>query len=327
MKLVLFLAVGSLCMVSCKEAQEMANKAKEAVVETVEEVKEDLADSVPQAADATMQSLVDQNCDGYRFRKDLPFPSLVKVKTRSGMQFKGRHFQASLLGQASGVLDGEFRKEIEIDRNGGEASVSLGEQRFFPRSAGSDESSGEEKAVSINPPMALEMVREGNSWKQSAGDPNLLTASAAAPHMADQFTKEGAMPRPFWFGSRRLKPGDEVALSGKHLAMTGMNGAKGEVRLKFEAVEPVNGHPCGVFLISGSFDGGESSLFGGDMDQGRCTIESGKLWMSLIHPVVLKEEIRLVVTSKEGRGKKISNHIQGAADLFIDREWIALPKS
>ena len=73
MKLILFLAVGSLCMVSCKEAQEMANKAKEAVVETVEEVKEDLADSVPQAADATMQSLVDQNSDGYRFRKDLPF--------------------------------------------------------------------------------------------------------------------------------------------------------------------------------------------------------------------------------------------------------------
>ncbi len=314
-----------LTLASCDKAKHLADRAKEAVVEKVEEVKGGMAGEKPAAPDAALQSLVDHTEEGYLFRKDLPFPAHLKVKTHSGMRFKGRHFQASLLGQGSGSIDGDFKEGSEIEKNGETVSVQLHESVFTSAVPAGEELPEDHKKV-IRRAASLKMERKGRNWVPASKEIDFLAASAiTGPGMDAELVENGLLPRPFWFGKRRLKIGDEVTLAGDHLLMMGPSKAKGRIRLKLESIEPFDGHPCGVFSISGAVDGSAINRFSEGRQEENYTIESGKVWLSLVHPIVLKEEIDAVVTSKSGEGKSVSSHTQGRAAILIEREWRVLP--
>ena len=99
--------LGLLCCLavsSCDKAKDLAVKAKDAVADQIEKVSSDAAET--DKVDGNLQALVDATAEGHVFRKDLPFPSHVKVTVRSERKFKGRHFQSALLGTGSDQIDG-----------------------------------------------------------------------------------------------------------------------------------------------------------------------------------------------------------------------------
>lgn len=325
MKWTLFLAVCCLLCSSCEKAKEIATKAQSAVETRIEEVKADFSGSapdVPPVADTDLLSLVDQTPDGYAFRKDLPFPSRLKVKVAENSRFSGRHFKATLLGSAAGTLKGEFQSQRELELRGGEVTVVYQESIFIPE-LGSQAGGIPGVRKTLRPGGRMDFVRKGKNWIPSEKAKDLTVMARFAGKDTDaELSSDCIMPRPFWFGKGRLKEGDEVVLTGLHLGMIGLPGEKGEIRMTFTGTEPVDGHPCGVFTVSGTVDQVGDSWVGESGGNIQVTIESGKLWLSLLHPVVLKEELETVITSRSGAGKKLSSHVQGSASIRIRREWI-----
>ena len=84
--------------------------------------------------------------------------------------------------------------------------------------------------------------------------------------------------------------GDQLAVSGDSLPMLVAGKGKGSLNLKLESFEAVAGHPCGVFSVSGTYSRKKFPDFEGNLTDEDVTIQSGKIWLSLIHPIVLKEE-------------------------------------
>ncbi len=322
MKRTLFLAACCLSLPSCDKAKEIAAKAQVAV----EEVSADLTDRVNPGEveippDADLQALVDHNVEGYLFRKDLPFPSHLKVKVEESSRFKGRHFQSTLLGSGAGTIDGDFQHQRELEMRSGVVSYTLGESAFIPAAAPGSEQPEEEKKV-LQRGGSMEFMRKDATWLPSGKTRDLsVMAALTGKNVAEEFSRDCVMPRPFWFGKKRLQPGDEVILSGHHLGMLGFPGGKGEIRVAFIGPDAVGGHPCGVFSVSGAMDLARSGWVGDSSIEERVSISSGKIWFSLIHPVVLKEEVEAVITSKSGEGKKLSSQTQGAASIRIERQW------
>ncbi|MBX3743211.1 MAG: hypothetical protein KF712_19655 [Akkermansiaceae bacterium] len=321
MKRILFLAACCLSLPSCDKAKEIASKAQVAV----EEVKADLTDRVNArdteiAPDADLQPLVDHTAEGYLFRKDLPFPSHLTVRVVEKSRIKGRYFESSLLGSGGVPISGEFENRRELELRSGMISVTSRDRTFIPDNLPEGKDPEEAKKV-VRKGAKKDFVRKDGKWTPSGTARDFSSMVAAGTDPGQGFSDDCIMPRPFWFGKKRLQSGDEVVLSGPHLAMVGFQGATGEIRLKFIGPEAVGGHPCGAFSLSGLVDSAGSGLLGDDVKEGRISISSGKLWFSLIHPVVLKEEWDAVITAKSGDGKSLSSQLQGSAAMRVEREW------
>jgi len=66
-------------------------------------------------------------------------------------------------------------------------------------------------------------------------------------------------------------------------------------------VEAVDGHPCGRFAISGECSGYRRPFSRSDDSKAEMSITGGKIWMSLLHPLVLKQELDTVMTLSDKR--------------------------
>lgn len=322
------ISLGLFCCVavsSCDEAKSIAVKAKDAVEQQVEKVTSVVGEPAA-VADSDLEALVDHTPEGYLFRKNLPFPQRVKVKTVSESTFKGRSFQSSILGSETGEIDGTFRDEVEIERNGAVGVVTHHESRFTPRSLTEDAEPPESKVVRPGGTMRMEF-RNGN-WSP-ARDGKALDFSRAADMAGrgfdDLLLENGLNPRPFWFGKRRLKIGDSVTLTKSHLGMLLYSETGGRLDLKLERIEAIHGHPCGVFSVTGNVMVAKPKL--SSMGSGRedITIESGNIWMSLLYPIVLKEDVTAVVSSRAGDSKSNLQRTHGTLHARLERKWTILP--
>ena len=97
--------------------------------------------------------------------------------------------------------------------------------------------------------------------------------------------------------------------------------AKGTLNLTLVAIEPVKGHPCGVFTVTGSYSQKRVPGFDGNVTDQEITIQSGKLWLSLIYPLVLKEEADAIMTIRSGEQGNATMNGQGSNKVSIVREW------
>lgn len=309
-----------LSLVSCDKAKEVATKAQEVVIERVEDARGE-SGKPAETADQSLAVLVDKNEQGYLFRKDLAFPENLSVKTTSEFHFKGRLSYSSLLGKGSENVEGSFTQETVSEKKWNKASIKLGDNMFLAdiaKTSGNPKS--QEKLISKG--AAGDFEWKGGKWAL-VGNDFAAMAVFNDKNIGNELAINGIMPRPYWLGKKRLNPGEELALSGDHLGMLGYSGCKGTLRLKFESVEPVVGHPCGVFSVAGDIDGKVGWV--GDGGKVQLTIESGKIWISLIHPLILKEDLSVIVTSKSKLGTKQSDFMQGAGELKIQRDWTILP--
>ena len=166
-------------------------------------------------------------------------------------------------------------------------------------------------------------AHDGKSWKATHSNEFKLAVWGRnlEPHMGVICADAGVLPRPYWLGKRRLKPGDTVPLSGTALTLLLGEGATGTLDLKLESFEPSGGHPCGVFSVSGSYRATAVPGPDGEVVDEDVSISSGKLWLSLVYPVVMREQLETIQTLSTGARSGHSTHIQGSVAVAVTRTW------
>ncbi len=315
-----------LVSVSCDKAKDIADQTSAAMVGEVKRqvgVKDQLPSEDP-VAKVVEQT---QTADGVTFRKDLPFPTKIEVKTTVTKKVSARFFHSSQLGNKVENVKGTQKQVAVLQRNGNQVTYQLKEAKFTVPAMESEES---DKEVA-NPLQQVEPSKDvvvfqfnGTSWKANEANFKSMVLSKSLSPVFDQLLVENALePRPLWFSATPMKIGSEVTVSESLLPMIVSGNATGDLKIKLEGVESLNGHPCAVFSVSGDYSRKEFPDFQGVLTDEEVTIESGKLWLSLLYPVVLKEELDTIQTFRPGGNSGVKGRGQGTIKVTIEREWKA----
>lgn len=321
----------ALCLAcfSCDEAQKIATQVETVAKEQIAVAKEKIAEVTEQTTvettDPELQKLVDETPEGVLFRKDLPFPGTVSVKITQSNEISGRVSMRSELGNDAKQMKGTLKTVTQQDSAPGKVSYSLMESTFREPLVPDVEAEKQPAAQVIMPPSQkpIAFVKSGAKWKPAvATDFEAVSlADTISPYFDQILQNTGLAPRPLWFGTQRFKVGDKLAVTTKFLPMIVSGEVEGWMDLTFEKTESVGGHPCGVFSVKGDFKGKNLPSFDGTLGSGDFTIQSGKLWLSLIYPLVLKEEYDSIVTSSSGGQGGLVTRLQGSDKATILREW------
>jgi hypothetical protein len=315
-----------LALAACDRAKNMADKASSAVRE---QIVSKINTDDPGRIDPELQKLVDQNADGVVFRKDLPFPKQIEVRTTRRRELSGRFYQASAISKRSDTVKGTEVCVFKLERSPGEVRHTL-EQSSFSLPVTTD-GAAEQKAT--NP---LEQVapstkpvtfrKNGKTWRSDDidGFRAAVLSKTLSPVFDDLLIENALAPRSLWFSKRRMKIGEELAVGAESLPMLLAGKAKGKFTLKLESIEAVGGHPCGVFSVTGDYTRTAFPDFNGNETDEDVTIQSGKMWLSLIHPVILREELDTIQTFKTGGQSGALERGQGTVKVFLKRDWKAM---
>ncbi len=305
---------------SCEKIKDLAEKARSKISG---ELAKQAGQSKDNETDPALQKLVDQTAEGVIFRKDLPFPDKIEITTTTREEVSGRMSQKSELGKEAGILKGTFTKVVKLERTGDRVTHTLVESVFAdPVIEGADESKKPAPKVIQPPSKPVVFVKSGSAWKPAVStDFRAARLAQTLSPVFGQLLEENALaPRSLWFGKKRFKPGDQLTVTGPTLPMLLTGNAKGSLTLTFEKIESVHGHPCGVFAVSGSFKQSRPD-FDGSLVDAEITIRSGKFWLSLLHPIVLKEETESIQSIKSGGQGGLSSQAQASVKASLIREW------
>lgn len=308
-------------LASCDKARNLAGSAREAVREKLTGTKGEDPD-----VDSEWEKLVDRTADGVVFRKDQPFPANLKVKTVRKQEIDARLHQTSEIERKNEAVKGTKTDVFELER-------SLGIVRYTSLSSGFSKPviHGKEEGEKAQDPLELAAPRReplvfrksGTGWRAESKD--VFYAATATKEIGPRFDwllEENALSaRPHWFSKRRFKPGDTLSLSGASLAMLVAGNAKGSLELKLEGFEAVDGQPCGVFDVKGGFSRERFPEFNGVASDEEVTIDSGKVWLSLLHPVILREELETVRSVRSGGIGGVALRWQGKVRVSVVRTW------
>ena len=314
----LLLCLGSF---SCDKVKNLAKQARSAVEGKIAKSAGEAGDSV---TDPELQKLVDQSPDGYVFRKDLPFPSAVEVKTTRVHELSGRFVQTSAIENQASTVKGTQTTVTQLARAGDRIRYTLVQSTFAePVAEGADES---EKPVvkQLGPETKTHAFRKSSSaWvaDQGGGFRTTTLAQQLSPYFQLLMEDNALAPRPLWFGKKRFKIGDQVVIPDKSLAMLVAGDAKGSFTLTLESIGSVKGHPCGVFNVTGDYSRAKAPDFEGNLTQEDVTIQSGKFWLSLIYPLVLREETDTIQTTRSGSSGNAATRGGGSVKVSVIREW------
>lgn len=310
-----------LALSSCDKVKSLAEKAKSTIASELAKKSGESADSKP---DPALQALVDQTPEGAVFRKDLPFPNRVAVTIIQRSEISGRFSQKSELGSQVDTLKGTVSTTSKVERSGDTVSFTLVESIFTePVLEGADPKKEPVPKVLEPPSAPFEFVRSGSSWK-SAVSTDFRIASRAqtiAPFFDQLLVENTLVPRELWFGKKRHKIGDELNVAAEFIPMLITGKAKGQLKLKLESFEAVHGHPCGVFSVTGDFTRKQFPNFSGAVTNEDVTIESGKFWLSLLYPLILKEDLAIIRTENAGGQGGLSTSGRSWAKVSTIREW------
>ncbi|MBK1881500.1 hypothetical protein JIN85_03675 [Luteolibacter pohnpeiensis] len=305
---------------SCDRAKDLATKVKSLAELTAAESRK-LTDT----PDPDLQKLVDQNSSGTLFRKDLPFPHDLTVQVTTSSSSEGsRVLVRNELGPQSSVRSGT---ETLVDRfriSGEFVRLSLETAQFEENVDPDDE--GTVTKITTNPlaGRSVDLRRDGDKWVVAASKSVIAKewAEGLLPDLDAMLKDNGAKPRGYWFGSRRFKVGDVVPLSGESMAILFGDKCSGSVTLKLEAFESTEGHPCGMFSIHGDYKRRGYVRPDGETFDQDVVIEGGKVWLSLLYPVVMREEMQTIETRIRETTGGTTSRSQGAFNTTIVRKWL-----
>ncbi len=312
-----------LALLSCEKVKNLAEKAKSTVASELAKKSGESADSKP---DSALQKLVDQTPEGAIFRKDLPFPNRVTVKITQQSEVSGRFSQKSELGSQVDTLKGTISTTSKVERSGDTVSFTLVESIFTEPVLEGTDPKKEPAAKVLEPPSApFEFVKSGSVWKSAVStDFRIASRAQTISPFFDQLLVENTLaPRKLWFGKKRHKIGDELSVTAEFLPMLITGKAEGQLKLKLESFEAVHGHPCGVFSVTGDFTRKQFPNFSGTVTNEDVTIESGKFWLSLLYPLILKEDLAIIRTESAGGQGGLSTSGRSRAKVSVIREWKA----
>ena len=309
-----------LALPSCDKTRNLMTKARSAV-ET--EIAKSSAEAAGGEADPELQKLVDQTPEGYLFRKDLPFPARLDVKTTRSLEIDGRTFESSVLGSTATALKGTRTTVTKLEKSAKQVRYTLLETTFAePVVEGSDKK--EPVVRQLAPPAKPRTFQKsGKVWTSAESEGfKAATLSKQLTPVFDQLLEDNALvSRSLWFGKHRIPIGGEVDVTAATLPMLLTGQAKGSFKLKLESVGAVSGHPCGIFSITGTYSRKQHPDFEGNLTDEDVTIRSGRIWLSLLHPLVLKEEFDTIQTFKTGSRDNPSTRTQGSVKVNVTREW------
>jgi len=334
----------SLCCVlplaSCDKIRSAVNEAKSAVGAASQPEEKSAAVAAGGQVDAGLGALVDRNEDGFRFRKDMEFPTHVHARMVSSVRYHNvRVMRRSALGTENLTMDGTTETISQWRLAGDRLEVSMEKMTFtlppekLPKSDGQkpDPAASSQSPVGQAIPMERmaqmkgTFVKSGRGWHaENARGGDFLRATwlqKMEPGVGSLAIAAGVLPRSMWFGKPRWKEGAAMTLEGENLRMIEAAGkVKGKVQLLFEAEEAVGGHPCARFAVSGNYSAEDQAGEDGGKSDADVTISSGKIWFSLIHPLVLRRELDTIITvSTESDG--VPTKIQGRAVVTTASEW------
>jgi hypothetical protein len=319
-----------LSLTSCDKAKNLAEQATHAVKEQVA-AHAGTSSSNEVKSDPELAKLADQTAEGVVFRKDLPFPEQIEITTTRSQEWSGRFYQSSAIERRVETIKGTRHNTEKLERAGNQVRHTLEESGFTIPSP--DDPEGAKKTLndplsSITPANTTQVFRKsGNTWTAdpSGGFRSAALAKDLAP-VLDQLLIENALaPRPLWFSAKkRFKPGDEVTVTNETLPMLVGGNASGTLKLKLESFDAVHGHPCAVFSVSGDYRRKDVPDFEGIFTDEDVTIQSGKLWLSILHPIILKEELDTIQTVSSGSRGGQKSKGQGSIKVSVERQWKSL---
>jgi hypothetical protein len=325
MKTHLILIPALLAFSSCDKAKELAEQATSAAKE---QIAARTGAGEGAKADAELQKLVDQSADGVIFRKDLPFPSQLEVRSTRREKWSGRLIRQSAIERTSEALQGTRISVSKLERAGNQIRHTIEETGFSIPSAEDPENVKQTLADPFNSissgGKSSTFIKQENTWRaEPPGDFRSASLAQDLSPFFDALLVENALaPRPLWFSNKkRFKPGDQLTVAGDSLPMLVTGDASGSIKLTLESFDAVDGHPCAVFTVTGDYSRKSFPDFEGIFTDEEVTIESGKLWLSLIHPLILREELETVQTIKSGPGGSQSTRGQGSIQLSVNRSW------
>jgi hypothetical protein len=307
--------------ISCDEAKSLVGKAKAAVESRINQAVTAPEDTTP---DPELQKLVDQTPEGFIFRKDLPFPTRFEVKTVLNEEISGRIFETSAIRNQVTAQNGTRSTVSKFERSGDQVRYTLEKSTFTdPIIEGADDSK-KPLVKELAPPSKPQVYHKvGSTWKSeySEGFRAVALSRQLSPSFDLLLVENALAPRSLWFGKKRLKLGDQMKISGKTLPMLLSGEAKGMFTLTLESIGAVKGHPCGVFNFTGDYSRKQIPDFEGAVTDEDVTVQSGKLWLSLIYPLVLRQEAETIQTVRQGVDGNAGTRLQGSVKISLIREW------
>jgi hypothetical protein len=277
-----------------------------------------------------MASQVDSAAEGVRFRRDLPFPTNLRVKATQTRSYQnGRRISVSALGTESAKVDFDWETVAVLDRRAQRVGITIERSGEVARSAEGEKKS-EEKAApapTTGTLFRIDFTQGPKGWRvvKNPGPADFetkLREQVFLPIMDSLTSYHGLASRTQWFSaSRRWAAGDRLVLEGDSLQVLFPPKSTGKITLVYEVSEPIDGHPCGRFAISGDVALKNEALLSGQLMDREASIKSGKVWCSLLHPLVLREEYEAVVTESEGSGGGPKSKFQGSVKVVNTWQW------
>lgn len=319
-----FLALAStaVALSACEKAKTIAQQASKAVEE---KVAAKVGSTSSSEADPELMKLVDQTAEGVLFRKDLPFPQRVEVHIRRIDDLSVRMMQSSEIGRQSGMIKGTREQVFKLERAGDHVRITEERSEFSVPSVEDPKESKKttnplERVAPSNKPVNFRL--SGGKWRvENGGDfRSAVLEKELSPVFGQLLIEHALAPRSLWFGKRRMKPGDSLVVSGEQLPMLLVVG-KGTFNLTYESIDSVSGHPCGVFSVTGDFSRKKFPDLEGNLSDEDVTIQSGKIWLSLLYPLVLKEDLDTIQSFKSGGQGNLVGKAQGTVKHRVTREW------
>lgn len=325
MKLYYFpLSLLCLAALSCDKFKNLANKASSAIKGELPNNDDLSADTKP---DPTLQKLVDQTPDGVIFRKDLPFPGKFEVNTTRTQELSQRLVQSSAIENQASVVKGTRTTVTRTERDGDQVRYRLIESTFAEPVIEQAKDSKEAKKPVVKqlapPSKPVVFHKAGSVWKanNSEGFRAVSLSQNLSPVFDELLVDYALAPRSLWFGKKRFKLGDQLAVSDKSLPMLVAGNAEGTLTLTLKSFEAVKGHPCGLFEVTGNYERKQAPDFEGVLTDEEVAIRSGKLWLSLIYPLVIKEELDTIQSTRTGAQGNAVTRSQGSVKASVTREW------
>jgi hypothetical protein len=305
---------------SCDKARNLVSKAQSAVSS---EIAKQAGDSGSGSVDEELQKLVDQTPAGVVFRKDLPFPARLEVRVIRNDEVSLRSTEVSAIERTMTQVKGTNTETAKFERVGNQIRYTELETSFIE--LGTDVETRDSIHESAKAAKPIVFIRTGTAWNSDGRDFHSAALSKTLSPVFDQILVDNAVaPRTLWLGKNRIKIGDQLAVKGANLGMLVAGKATGSLAITLEALEPVNGHPCGVFAISGEYSRKQFPDMNGDLTDGEISIQSGKIWLSLIYPVILREELQTIQTISSGGRGNLSRNGRGTVNASVVRQWKAL---
>ena len=310
--------------VSCEKVKNLAAIAKTAIEQ---KLKSKGGANQLRQSDAALQKLVDQNADGVVFRKDLPFPSHIKVQTTIRHEMSGRLSQTSAFGKQATVRNGTRTSITQLELANHQVRYTREKTTLtqpVPAPKDGKKPTPDARVEEVTPAIpTVTFHKSDKSWQADASNDfrSTVLGKQLTPVLEQLLLENALAPRPLWFAKRRFKIGDQLVVAGPSLPMLLTGSAKGSFTLKLESFDPIEGHPCGVFSVTGDYTRKHFPDFDGNFIDQDITIQSGKFWLSLIHPLILKEEADIIQTQKSNGHDGLLERGQGSVKVSVTHAW------